>query len=225
MKLTSLLPMYNDSEMAFVFPIAMGGMLLKILIDERIAILYTSIMAVCASIVFNEGVSGALHLTIAIYILCSGFASILFLNKQNHRAKILQAGLFVSFVNVLVILCHPVFEERPIQCKEYTVFVLLAVTSGVLSAVLTIGLLPFFEAGFGIFSTMKLIELSNPNHPLLKKILTEAPGTYHHSVMVANLGRRVLVKQSEQMVSSLELAVIIMILEKQSGLSFSLKIR
>ena len=48
MKLTSLFPMYNDSEMAFVFPIAMGAMLLKILIDERIAILYTSIMAVCA---------------------------------------------------------------------------------------------------------------------------------------------------------------------------------
>lgn len=47
--------------------------------------------------------------------------------------------------------------------------------------------MPFFEAGFGILSTLKLIELSNPNHPLLKKILMEAPGTYHHSVMVANL--------------------------------------
>jgi putative nucleotidyltransferase with HDIG domain len=49
------------------------------------------------------------------------------------------------------------------------------------------GLLPFFEATFGILSTMKLIELSNPTHPLLRKILTEAPGTYHHSLMVANL--------------------------------------
>ncbi len=44
-----------------------------------------------------------------------------------------------------------------------------ALVSGIGSAVLTIGLLPFFEAGFGILSTMKLIELSNPNHPLLKK--------------------------------------------------------
>lgn len=56
-----------------------------------------------------------------------------------------------------------------------------------LSSALTVGLLPFFETSFGILSDMKLIELSNPNHPLLKKILTEAPGTYHHSVMVANL--------------------------------------
>ena len=47
--------------------------------------------------------------------------------------------------------------------------------------------MPFFEAGFNILSTIRLIELSNPNHPLLKKILTETPGTYHHSVMVANL--------------------------------------
>ena len=49
------------------------------------------------------------------------------------------------------------------------------------------GLLPFFESAFGLLSTMRLIELSNPNHPLLKKLLTETPGTYHHSVMVANL--------------------------------------
>ena len=47
--------------------------------------------------------------------------------------------------------------------------------------------MPFFESAFGLLSDMRLIELSNPNHPLLKKVLTETPGTYHHSVMVANL--------------------------------------
>src|SRR5690606_25881659 len=61
------------------------------------------------------------------------------------------------------------------------------VASAFLSAVLTIGLLPFFETGLGILSDIKLLQLSSPNQPLLKKILTEAPGTYHHSIMVANL--------------------------------------
>jgi cyclic-di-AMP phosphodiesterase PgpH len=70
---------------------------------------------------------------------------------------------------------------------EYGYYLITALVSGIGSAVLTIGLLPFFEASFGILSTMRLIELSNPNHPLLRKILMEAPGTYHHSVMVANL--------------------------------------
>lgn len=187
MKLISFFPLHTDSEIAFVFPAAVGAMLLKILIDEKIAILYTSIMAICGSIMFNEGVSGSLHLTIAIYILCSGFAAIMFLSKHNHRAKILRAGLFVSIVNVLVIFSILFLRNSQYSVEEYAVFILLALTSGVLSAVLTIGLLPFFEAGFGILSTMKLIELSNPNHPLLRKILTEAPGTYHHSIMVANL--------------------------------------
>src|SRR5699024_3275075 len=56
-----------------------------------------------------------------------------------------------------------------------------------LSVILTIGLQPFFETGLGILSDHKLLTLANPNQPLLRKILTEAPGTYHHSVMVANL--------------------------------------
>lgn len=187
MKLTSLLPMYHDLEVAFIFPVAMGAMLLKILIDERIAILYTSIMAVCGSIMFNEGVAGTLHISIALYILCSGFASIMLLSKHNHRVKILRAGLYVALVNVLVIFSILFIRNSQYSAQEYTVLVLLGLSSGVLSVVLTIGLLPFFEAGFDILSTMKLLELSNPNHPLLKKILTEAPGTYHHSVMVANL--------------------------------------
>jgi len=70
---------------------------------------------------------------------------------------------------------------------DYASYVFSAAISGITSSILTIGLLPFFEATFGILSTIKLIELSNPNHPLLRKILTETPGTYHHSVMVANL--------------------------------------
>jgi len=53
--------------------------------------------------------------------------------------------------------------------------------------VLTIGLLPFFESVFTLVTPLKLLEISNPNHPLLKKLLIEAPGTYHHSLMVGNL--------------------------------------
>lgn len=62
-----------------------------------------------------------------------------------------------------------------------------AVVGGILSGVLAVGVLPFFEATFDIVTTVKLLELSNPNSPLLKKLLMEAPGTYHHSVLVANL--------------------------------------
>lgn len=57
----------------------------------------------------------------------------------------------------------------------------------VLSGILAVGLLPFFESIFDVVTNIKLLELSNPNQPLMKKLIMEAPGTYHHSMMVANL--------------------------------------
>lgn len=187
MKLISVFEEFEYSDMGYIFPAAMGAMLIKILINERLALFQMVVLAICGTIIFNEGITGTLNVTAGIYILASGIAAILFLQKQNQRSKILQAGLFVSVVNLLVIVSMLFMRNTQYSGLEYGFYILAAFISGITSAVLTIGLLPFFEAGFGILSALRLIELSNPNHPLLRKILTEAPGTYHHSVMVANL--------------------------------------
>ncbi|WP_226646738.1 HD family phosphohydrolase [Mesobacillus subterraneus] len=187
MKLVSLFDEFEYSEIGYLFPAAMGAMLIKMLINERLALFQMAILAVTGSIIFNEGITGTLNVTIGIYILISGLTAILFLQKQNRRSKILQAGMFVSVVNLVVIISILFLRNSQYSGLEYGFYFTAAFVSGIVSAVLTIGLLPFFEAGFGILSTLRLIELSNPNHPLLRKILTEAPGTYHHSVMVANL--------------------------------------
>ncbi|GAE46408.1 membrane protein [Mesobacillus boroniphilus JCM 21738] len=187
MKMVSLFDEFEYSEIGYIFPAAMGAMLIKILINERLALFQMAILAISGTIIFNEGITGTLNVTIGVYILISGLAAILFLQKQSRRSKILQAGLSVSVVNLIVILSILFLRNSQYSGLEYGFYFIAAFVSGIVSAVLTIGLLPFFEAGFGILSTLRLIELSNPNHPLLRKILTEAPGTYHHSVMVANL--------------------------------------
>ncbi|MFF2447596.1 HD family phosphohydrolase [Neobacillus sp. NPDC058068] len=187
MKLVSLLQIFNYAGIGYLFPAAMGGMLIRILIDEKLAILTAIILAVCGSVLFNEGVTGTLNFSEGIYILFSALAGILFLSGQNHRSKILQAGSIASLVNLLAIVALMFLPNGQFSGIEYGYYLITALVSGIGSAVLTIGLLPFLEASFGILSTMRLIELSNPNHPLLRKILMEAPGTYHHSVMVANL--------------------------------------
>ncbi|WP_174730165.1 HD family phosphohydrolase [Mesobacillus harenae] len=187
MKILSFFQELEYSEIGYIFPAALGAMLIKILIGERLAIFQIIILAICGTIIFNEGVTGTLNMTVGIYMLISGIAAVLFLSKQSQRTKILQAGLFVSGVNLLVITALLFLRNGHYSGLEYGFHLVAALVSGISAAVLAIGLLPFFEAGFGILSTMKLIELSNPNHPLLRKILTEAPGTYHHSVMVANL--------------------------------------
>jgi putative nucleotidyltransferase with HDIG domain len=187
MKIISMLEIFNYAGIGYLLPAAMGGMLIKILIDEKLAILMSIVMAVCGSVLFNEGVTGTLNFSEGIYILFSSLAAILFLSNQNKRAKILQAGTFAALVNLLTILSLMFLPNGQFSGLEYGYYLITALVSGIGSAVLTIGLLPFFEGSFGILSTMRLIELSNPNHPLLRKILMEAPGTYHHSVMVANL--------------------------------------
>ena len=187
MKITALMKELDLDRIGFLFPAALAGMLIRIMLNERIAMLMVMILAACGSIVFHYEITGAIDIEMAIYIMFSGLAGVLFLSSRKNRANILQAGLFVSLVNVLIILFLLFLRGVTYTNLEYTYFVIYGFVSGIGSAVLTIGFLPFFEAGFGILSAMRLVELSNPNHPLLKKLLTEAPGTYHHSVMVANL--------------------------------------
>ncbi|WP_265181966.1 HD family phosphohydrolase [Geomicrobium sp. JCM 19055] len=99
----------------------------------------------------------------------------------------LQAGIFVALINGLAVTLLHMMNNQQVVFQTYGNEVSFAVLSGFLSAILSLGLLPFFETGFNILSKTKLIELTNANQPLLRKILLEAPGTYHHSVMVANL--------------------------------------
>jgi cyclic-di-AMP phosphodiesterase PgpH len=187
LKIVSMLQIFNYSGIGYLFPAALGGMLIKILIDEKLAILSSIIFAIFGSLLFNEGVSGTLNFSVGIYIMFSSLAALLFLSDQNQRSKILQAGSFAAAVNLFTIWALMFLPNGQFSGLEYGYYILTAIFSGIGSAVLTMGLLPLFETSFGILSTMKLIELSNPNHPLLRKILMEAPGTYHHSVMVANL--------------------------------------
>jgi cyclic-di-AMP phosphodiesterase PgpH len=187
LKIISMLQIFNYSGIGYLFPAAMGGMLIKILIDEKLAILSSIIFSIFGSVLFNEGVSGTLNFSVGIYILFSSLAGVLFLSDPKQRSKILQAGSFAAAINLFTIWALMFLPNGQFSGLEYGYYILTAIFSGIGSAVLTMGLLPLFETSFGILSTMKLIELSNPNHPLLRKILMEAPGTYHHSVMVANL--------------------------------------
>jgi putative nucleotidyltransferase with HDIG domain len=190
LKIFSFFQTLNSTEIGYIAPVAMGAMLIKMLINDRIAIISSIIFGICGSFIFNI-VPGAMNYTVGSYLIISSVASVLFLNQHNRRLTILQTGLFVSLINVVTVIAMILLTNKDLSgmnnLLEVGVNGTMAVGSGVVSAVLTIGILPFFEVGFGMLSTMKLLELSNPNHPLLRKILMETPGTYHHSVMVANL--------------------------------------
>lgn len=187
MKITSFTYILNYQGITLIAPVALGSMLMSMLIHQRVALFTSMIFSIIASFIFNADSASIVNYTIAIYVFFSSVAGVFFLSESNRVSRILQAGLFVAFINICTIVALLMLRNGQYSWLEISTNIGFAFLSGFFAAVLTIGLLPFFEAAFGILSTMKLIELSNPNHPLLRKILVETPGTYHHSVIVANL--------------------------------------
>lgn len=187
MKLLSLIATDFDVIISFLFPTALATMLVRMLVNERTAILITVLLAAAAGVIFQEGYSAVLQMEMSLYIIFGGFASLFFMRSVEKRSHILTASGIVSFVNLLFIVFYLLMTQSNYEMKELAFYAVAAFVSGFMSGTLAMGLLPFFESAFGVLSTLRLIELSNPNHPLLKKLLVETPGTYHHSVMVANL--------------------------------------
>ena len=187
MKLLSIIEKDFDVLLAFLFPTALAPMLVKLLTNERLALMVTVITAATAGIMLQEGYAAIIQMEVALYILFGGLVSLYLLGNSGRRSSILRTSLSVAVSNMLFIAFYLLMTQSSYDWQELAFYLIAAITSGILSGALTIGLMPFFESAFGLLSDMRLIELSNPNHPLLKKVLIETPGTYHHSIMVANL--------------------------------------
>lgn len=188
MKSLSLLQKVDDLSMiVYLVPVAFGTMMTKMLINQKMAFVSAVVYGLTASFIFNADIPGTVHPTYGFYIFFSALLGIMLLDDQTRRSKILQTGLFVSLFNMLLVSMIISFKNGHLTSHDITFSFSFAAISGITAAVLTLGCIPIFETVFKITSSMKLIELSNPNHPMLRKILIETPGTYHHSIMVANL--------------------------------------
>jgi membrane-associated HD superfamily phosphohydrolase len=169
----------------FITPVAFGTVLIMILLEAPLAWISTLLFAITASVIFNNEPSQPFDFRFGFVALVVGYASVFSLNQASQRLTILRAGIINSAFSVLSVVILLLLNNH-YSIKETTFALSFAATGGILTAVLVIGILPFFEASFGILSPLKLIDLSHPNLPLLRKLLRETPGTYHHSIMVGN---------------------------------------
>lgn len=171
----------------FVVPVATGVLLLKQLIQDRLAIVMAIVYALMGSFIFNGEIPGSLNVEAGVYFLLSQMSALLLLSNVKDRLSIVRAGIGMALMNIAIILVFVFLTFEKYVLVDVLLHSSYGVASALLSAVLTLGLLPFFETGLGILSDIRLLSLSNPNQPLLRKLLVETPGTYHHSIMVANL--------------------------------------
>jgi len=186
MKTVSLGQNLDYPYIGYLAPTAMGSILIAILLDAPLAFIASVLFSLMSSIIFNTEHAELFDFRYGLVSLVVCFGAVFTIQRASQRATILKAGLMISFFAMLTICAVLLLDDRFTQ-KEALMAFSFAAASGLLTAVFVIGLLPFFEVAFGILSPLKLVELSNPNHPLLRKLLTETPGTYHHSVMVGNL--------------------------------------
>ncbi len=169
----------------YLVPAAVGVILIAVLFNNNLAMLMNVILALLMGLV-TDGDIGVMAMS-----LIAGMIAIYSVSRLSQRTDLVKAGIYVAAVNTLVILA--VFMLLGNLQLEYGVLQELGFSlasgmgSGILSAVIAIGMLPFLETGFGLTTAVSLLELSNPNQPLLRKLLMKAPGTYHHSVLVGNL--------------------------------------
>lgn len=155
------------------------SMIISIMIEPKISIITNIISAVFISMITG------LNVIVLIAMLISGIAGSMMVHKTHHRSTIILAGLVVSIISVMIIISFGLIYNSGMKIiLQNAVFGFIG---GILSAILTIGTLPFLEATFDIITPIKLLELSNPNQPLLRRLLIEAPGTYYHSILVGNL--------------------------------------
>lgn len=166
-------------QVGHMIPIAAGAMLIAILIDTKLAIFTTMIFAMFVGLLTDS-------LAFVLTALTSGLVGVYSVSHLSQRSDLAKTGIWIALANIVSVISLGIINNLGWQLILFGCG--FGIVNGLLSSVLTIGLLPYLESVFGITTSIRLLELSNPNHPLLKKLLLEAPGTYHHSIMVGNLG-------------------------------------
>ena len=163
----------------YLIPISIATMLTAIMINTRFSVVLNIVLSVMVGIATSSDIS-----TISVSLLGGMGGAFAAVNTQQ-RYNIIVTGFIVSSINVLTILGFGLVNN--LELNEFLRRLMYGFSNGVFSSIVAIGSLPLWESIFGILTPLKLLELSNPNQPLLKKLLVEAPGTYHHSVLVGNL--------------------------------------
>lgn len=175
-----------DLRLNLVFlPAILGSVILKkrrtkLLYGGFLSLIVAFIMAPDSGFFFDEQVVRTL---VSSMIGCT--VAVLMMRKKQRRGEYVLAGLLAGVANALVYFCYGVMQS--FRFNEFVVIMGFGVANGLISGLLSVGLLPVWEAMFSLATPSKLLELSNPSNPLLKRLMIEAPGTYHHSVMTANL--------------------------------------
>ena len=170
----------------YLMPVSLAVILIAILLDGKTAIFVNCVLSILVSLlVSSDSLFSMTMFSVLLMAFISGPAAVWVLSQRHMRTGTFLAGCVIALVNFITTMAMGLINS--VNLNTALINAVWAFGSGILSAVLAIGLQTLLEWLFNIATNAKLIELSNPNQPLLRRLLLEASGTYHHSIIVANL--------------------------------------
>ncbi|MHB9156131.1 MAG: HD family phosphohydrolase [Endomicrobiales bacterium] len=163
-------------------PLATFTLLTGLLLSRSLALMVGIILSLLL------GVLNDFSLENLVVHLFGALTVVALLPGIRNRADLTRVGLRLVLVNALAILMIHLFRQWPLKTLEFNLF--WGVLSGFVSVLLVLGTLPYLEVFFSRTTNIKLLELADFNQPILKRLMMEAPGTYHHSLIMASLAEQ-----------------------------------
>jgi putative nucleotidyltransferase with HDIG domain len=173
---------FGANAQVYVYPASALALLFVPLIGPEIAIIGSFGLAILIGLM-----SGAAF-EVVLLILVGGMVGALTLRRSERFNSYFLAGLIVAGTHTIVVTIFNQITPNPDM--ELGLLILYSLINGILSAAVAIAGMYVITLAFNLPTSLKLIELSQPNQPLLQRLLREAPGTYQHSLQVANLGEQ-----------------------------------
>lgn len=161
-------------------PVILFTMLISLLLESRLAIIMSIMMTVVCAVTINGDAN------FIVYFILLGIFAAIFAKYTTERNKIFPVAILVSFISGLTSISLSFLFDKSIS-NESVNGAVYAMLNALLTVVLCIGTLPFWEAVFEIVTPIKMLDLTNANNKLLRRLTIEAPGTYQHSLIVGNL--------------------------------------
>lgn len=171
----------------YLAPLILPFMLLSVTLGVMPAIVLGLATTMIASLMLTTGVSNSSvdMINLLFMSVFSGSLTAVMLHKKYERSYILLSGALASLASFLIVLAIGLMTSMSFQSTLNKAFWALVGTG--INALLCLSLQPAVESLFNLPTPMRLLDLTNPNHPLMRRLLMEAPGTYHHSIIIANL--------------------------------------
>lgn len=171
---------------AYLIPIPVGAVLVATFIDMELSLVTNICICSAAAVMLGRGEE------FLIAMMLYSFVGAVIFKKVAGLSGYAKAMLAMVITGAVAAMMAALFAGKSIE--EAVRYLLYGAANGLLTSVIIIGTTPVFENIFNIATPFKLNDLGNPEKPLLKRLMFEAPGTYHHSLMVGNLAEAACIR-------------------------------